>query len=149
MNNYGTIILEVPHRHSADLLCNDMVQRAELCQDKNLQPMSMAGPAHLGKEILKRVVWHQPSPYNCCSVLSSPKPFLASAWKQSPMLYLAQEPGSQGMPWWECHKESRSSRLDEQDPRQDLKEIMSFILFLCLPVHVSKSGSTGFVWLLA
>lgn len=54
MNNHGTIILEVPRRHSADLLCNDMVQRAELCQDKNLQPMSRAGPAHLGKEILKR-----------------------------------------------------------------------------------------------
>lgn len=28
---YGSIILEVPHSHSADLLCIDMVQCAELC----------------------------------------------------------------------------------------------------------------------
>lgn len=42
-----------------------------------------------------------------------------------------------------------SSGLDEQDPRWDLKEMMSFISPWCLPDYVSKPESTGFVWLLA
>lgn len=153
MNNCGTIILKVPHSHSADLLCNDMVRCAELCL-----PLLRQKPAGCEQgrsytpgegDLKKGVFGNSPAPTIAGGWYASQNPSWHQPESRAPCFILAQKPGSHGMPGWEWHKAFRSSGLDEQDPRQELKEIMSFIPPLCVPDYVSKSGSSGFVELLA
>lgn len=152
MNNCGTIILEVPHSHSADLLCNDTVQHAELCL-----PLLRQNPAdhEQGRSYTPGEADFKKGLFGTAQLLQSllsdllPKPFLASAWKESPMLYPGTEARFSQNVWVGVPQSLQVLWAGWAGSKTGCKRNNELYITFVSPDYASKSGSNGFVWLLA